>query len=45
MSSTYAPVATYQLPATLTFSVQNVGDFIFKLSACQVNSKPPTGKL
>jgi len=45
MSSTYAPAATYQLPATLTFSVQNVGDFVFKLSACQVNAKPATGKL
>jgi hypothetical protein len=45
MSSTYAPVATYQVPAILTFSVQNVGDFTFKLSACQVNSKPATGNL
>jgi hypothetical protein len=45
MSSTYAPVASFQIPAILTFSVQNVGDFVFKLSACQVNSKPATGKL
>ena len=43
MSSTYAPVSTYQLPATLTFSVQNVGDFNFKLSACQINPPAPAG--
>ena len=40
MATTYAPVSTYQLPSNLTFTVQNVGDFTFKLSACQIN--PPT---
>jgi hypothetical protein len=41
MASTYAPVAAYQIPATLTFSVQNVGDFNFTLSACQANPPAP----
>jgi hypothetical protein len=41
MSSTYAPVATYQLPAVLTFTVQNVGNFTFRLTGCTVNSPAP----
>ena len=41
MSTTYAPVSTYQLPSTLTFTVQNVGDFLFKLSACKINTPAP----
>jgi hypothetical protein len=43
MATTYAPVSSYLIPATLTFSVQNVGDFIFKLSACQINPPSPAG--
>jgi hypothetical protein len=44
MASTYAPVASYQIPSVLTFTVDPLGAFVFKLSGCQVNTPPPTPK-
>jgi hypothetical protein len=37
LSTTYAKVGKFQLPASITFTVENVGTFLFNLSGCQVN--------
>jgi hypothetical protein len=37
ITTTYAKVGPYQLPASVTFAVQNVGTFLFNISGCQVN--------
>jgi hypothetical protein len=36
ISTTYAKVGTFQLPAIINFSVKNVGTFLFSLSGCEV---------
>lgn len=42
MSTTYATVATFQIPATMRFEIKNVGTFLFALSGCTVkNSTKP----
>jgi hypothetical protein len=38
LSTTYAMVGKFQLPASVTFTVENVGTFLFNLTGCQVNT-------
>jgi hypothetical protein len=38
MAATYTRVQSFQLPAKLTFEVQNVGTFVLNLSACTVKA-------
>jgi hypothetical protein len=37
MALTYMPVGTYQLPATLAVTLQNVGEFDFTFNNCVIN--------
>ena len=41
IGTTYTRVGAYQLPSSVTFALQNVGTFLFTISACQIN--PVTG--
>ena len=38
IATTYAKVGVFQLPATVNFSVKNVGTFLFSLSGCEVTT-------
>jgi len=38
IATTYARVGKFQLPATINFSVKNVGTFLFSLSGCEVTT-------
>jgi hypothetical protein len=37
IATSYAKVGKFQLPASVTFTLKNVGVFLFTLSACQAN--------